>query len=588
MKYLLFITFSWLSLSLFSQGRGKTITLSVDVLGEQYQNLQYKHPINGNYSFFVYSISNKELKILKKVLPDDLLLIEPRKRLEGTSFIKANSLRYNCRMKGLTYVDSTSDDSNLEEYEKTAQEERDSYYQSIVGSYFEPYYFKKTEVSNAEYHEFVDWVKDSLFMECIYDSDLFTDEEVFEMLDIPYDIYFSEADLEWKEATAAERGMNRELFPFKENFDYRKEFGTARVDSVTQEFYLEPDKRFYRRRTLDVSKLEYTYYTFDFTRRYSYNEETKSLEPDRDYKKRDWFIIENKVKVYPDTTVWIKENNYPKTEMLTNLYFWHPAFNDYPVVGVSWTQANAFCFWKQELLNSKLIPEGSEVSVSLPRTYEVENAVLSGMDAEAQKGWNKMPLSTDLKLTNEEGLEILYEELYEQGKLDRFWITQKPHSAKQVLGTKLLKQLKKEYKKVDDKELQKILPVIYKRLKENYLPSGIAFLSNNVSEWMAEDNATNYDQLAVYYINYKHNALGINDTGSDEGMPDWQMKWKNDYEGKLIMGSNWLDERYASDGGVNFEGIFPTLFEDADSAYSTVGFRYVVRPKLIYRTYPPD
>lgn len=34
--------------------------------------------------------------------------------------------------------------------------------------------------------------------------------------------------------------------------------------------------------------------------------------------------------------------------MYYSLYFWHPAFRDYPVVGISYEQALAFCKWRTE------------------------------------------------------------------------------------------------------------------------------------------------------------------------------------------------------------------------------------------------
>ena len=34
------------------------------------------------------------------------------------------------------------------------------------------------------------------------------------------------------------------------------------------------------------------------------------------------------------------------------MYFWHPAYDEYPVVGVTWQQCNAFNVWRTQLLNS--------------------------------------------------------------------------------------------------------------------------------------------------------------------------------------------------------------------------------------------
>jgi len=36
------------------------------------------------------------------------------------------------------------------------------------------------------------------------------------------------------------------------------------------------------------------------------------------------------------------------------MYFWHPAYDNYPVVGVTWVQAKAFCIWRTQKLNSWL------------------------------------------------------------------------------------------------------------------------------------------------------------------------------------------------------------------------------------------
>jgi gliding motility-associated lipoprotein GldJ len=59
----------------------------------------------------------------------------------------------------------------------------------------------------------------------------------------------------------------------------------------------------------------------------------------------------------PDTLVWRSElaNNEP----LVEYYFRHPSYNYYPVVGVTWRQANDFCIWRTDRVNElELIKKG--------------------------------------------------------------------------------------------------------------------------------------------------------------------------------------------------------------------------------------
>ncbi len=75
--------------------------------------------------------------------------------------------------------------------------------------------------------------------------------------------------------------------------------------------------------------------------------------------------------VLPDTLVW--RNVLGSNELLTENYFRHPAYADYPVVGVSWIQANRYCKWRTDRLNEKiLISEGVLRDIYKDRNIKVE------------------------------------------------------------------------------------------------------------------------------------------------------------------------------------------------------------------------
>ena len=60
-------------------------------------------------------------------------------------------------------------------------------------------------------------------------------------------------------------------------------------------------------------------------------------------------------KALPDTLVWREELSF--NEPFVESYFRHPSYNDYPVVGVNWLQANAYCQWRSDRVNEMILIE---------------------------------------------------------------------------------------------------------------------------------------------------------------------------------------------------------------------------------------
>lgn len=58
-------------------------------------------------------------------------------------------------------------------------------------------------------------------------------------------------------------------------------------------------------------------------------------------------------KALPDSTAWREALSY--NEPMVNNYFRHAAYNNYPVVGVNWYQANAYCKWRTDRVNEMIL-----------------------------------------------------------------------------------------------------------------------------------------------------------------------------------------------------------------------------------------
>ncbi len=256
------------------------------------------------------------------------------------------------------------------------------------------FYIDQTEISNNEYRQFVYWVRDSLARELLGN-------------DAP--------ELWWN--TLDEYGVEFEDGSHTLNWDERLKWNNKdeNVRATLNELFLPARERFYRRKEIDTRKLNFAYYWIDLRTAARKNNPNNRFQwkksadpnPDEDGKMfingmgtsttdkslgtytvngkpdldRKAFIIKDVINVYPDTLAWIHDFTYSFNEPMTNMYFWHPAYDDYPVVGVTWKQARAFCIWRTQLLNEFRagIGEPFVQDFRLPTESEWEYAARGGL-----------------------------------------------------------------------------------------------------------------------------------------------------------------------------------------------------------------
>ena len=218
------------------------------------------------------------------------------------------------------------------------------------------FYMDETEITNSEYRQFVYWVRDSIALQMLADKV----EELNEEAGTDGIGAYAFADADTSDISVFQRYMKENYYDDNENtyanrplnWDEDIEWSTEDyVDlayvEVMDELYLPPEVWYNGEMKLDVNKLKYRYRWFDA------EQAAFDRKKDPNLRGRSNYIYEeDNLEIYPDTTVWIKDFNYSYNEPMHNDYFSHPAYQDYPVVGVSWDQAVAFCVWRTSYKNS--------------------------------------------------------------------------------------------------------------------------------------------------------------------------------------------------------------------------------------------
>ncbi len=270
---------------------------------------------------------------------------------------------------------------------------------SARGVSVESFWMDETEITNSKYKQFVFWVRDSIIRERLADPSYGGNEEF--KIEEDRDGNPIKPYLNWNKAIPW-RNANED--------EQRAIESVYRTNPITGRRELDPTQMNYRYEIFNHTAAAQRKYRMDPARR-EYNtditpsNELPAISKDTAYINDEGVIVRETVtrpltgdydflntyivNIYPDTTAWINDFQNAYNEPYTRMYFSHAGYNDYPVVGVSWEQANAFANWRTEFLRRSLGREGVFVEpYRLPTEAEWEYAARAG-NSESRYPWEE-------------------------------------------------------------------------------------------------------------------------------------------------------------------------------------------------------
>jgi gliding motility-associated lipoprotein GldK len=364
------------------------------------------------------------------------------------------------------------------------------------------FYMDETEITNNEYRQFTTWVRDSILRQYLVEE--YPEEYGIAVVDYAEGLETGDYRINWKK---------------KIRWD---DENVRRV--IEDEMFIPEDERLDGNREFDTREFLYKYQVLNIKRasKKINRQKQKGDKAPVGQRDRESFLEDVTVSIFPDTLTWTHDYSYSFNDPYTKNYYWHPAFDDYPVVGVNWKQANAFTHWRTKIMNTFLrkIKQPTLPDFRLPTETEWEYASRGGLEASPYP-WGG-PYTRNLKgcfLAN-------------------------------------FKPLRGNY--VADGGLKAIKTASY-----NPNGYGLYDMAGNVAEWTS--NA--YDEAGFSFSHDMNMDFSLNSEDpetriNEEGISDVLKR-------KIIRGGSWKDIAY-------FIQTSSRTFEYQDTAKSYIGFRCAI------------
>lgn len=167
------------------------------------------------------------------------------------------------------------------------------------------FYMSTREVTNMQYKEFTDWVRDSIAAYLLGGIYLTVDKKT------------GVTSINW--ATAS-----------------KIDFNDAKNQQKLAPMMLDASQTLSHHPEVNPDKLIYEVQGIDYQE--AAKLENKGRNPND-------FIYKYDINIYPDTLVWIRDFGYSNNEQMALGYYSGDQYKNYPVVGINWMQASAYCDW---------------------------------------------------------------------------------------------------------------------------------------------------------------------------------------------------------------------------------------------------